>query len=264
MVDVQVFDDVIDLEQRKEIWNYIEHQTWHAFWKGVIWDGTSYDFVPAEEQEWRRIDPVRMMPTMYMIRAAFASDEASLKERHPVIYNLWEKINGFLGNEYTIEGPPEGIVAETTGQPHWQAPPTQDPSLAQGWRVYANGQPSETFKRSHGIHRDTVDLTDDTSYTLLYMANLEWYPSWMGENVFYPDDPEGLSGDHQQFQSISISNQKRNFNIGWADDGGKMVSPKPGRIILYNGRTLHTTKPTAIWANAPRKAIAFRIRKKSI
>jgi hypothetical protein len=59
-----------------------------------------------------------------------------------------------------------------------------------------------------------------------------------------------------------MSSQNRNFNIGWADEG-KIVSPKPGRIVIYDGRTLHTTRPSAIWAKASRKVIAFRIRKKT-
>ena len=39
--------------------------------------------------------------------------------------------------------------------------------------------------------------------------------------------------------------------------------PIPGRIIDYDGRTLHTTRPAAIWANEIRKVIAFRVRIKT-
>jgi hypothetical protein len=58
--------------------------------------------------------------------------------------------------------------------PDWQPPATQDTNLKQGWRVYASGQPNEFVKRSHGVHRDTIDLNDDTTRTILYVANLEW------------------------------------------------------------------------------------------
>lgn len=261
MVNVQVFDDVFPEAERKLIWKYIENQQWHVYWKSTSFPGETYNFIPAKDKRWRNVDPVRFLPHMYMPRAAFASDEASLQERHPFLFSFWEKINNFLGNEFTITGCPEGIVTENKGDPSWVAPPTVDTTLEQGWRVYANAQPSETIKRSHGVHRDTIDLNDTTSYTLLYVANMEWYPSWFGECVYYPDDNNDITGDYQQFQSVLPSNQNRNFKIGWADDG-KIVSPKPGRIILYDGRTLHTTRPTAMWALAPRKVIAFRIRKK--
>jgi hypothetical protein len=41
----------------------------------------------------------------------------------------------------------------------------------------------------------------------------------------------------------------------------KVVSPKPGRIMVYDGRMLHTTRPSAVWATDLRKVIAFRVRK---
>jgi hypothetical protein len=47
--------------------------------------------------------------------------------------------------------------------------------------------------------------------------------------------------------------------MGWSN---KIVSPVPGRVVVYDGRTLHTTKPAAIWAKDLRKVIAFRVRKK--
>jgi hypothetical protein len=198
---------------------------------------------------------------MFMPRACFGSDEHSLLQNHQPVYDLWKKINSALGNEFVIEGSPEGMPMDELDDPIWQVPDPVNPNLEKGWRVYANAQPSESIKRSHGIHRDTIDLDDDSCYTLLYVANPEWYPSWFAECIFYPNDLENETGDTQQYQSILQANQSRNFSIGWADEG-KMISPKPGRIILYDGRTLHTTRPSAIWAKSPRKVIAFRIRKK--
>ena len=262
MVNVHVFDNVIPEHDRNSIWSYIENQIWHVYWKHFTFPEQCYNFIPAVDQRWRTLDPARMYPTMLMPRTVFGSDESSLQERHPEIYSLWNKINFFLGNEYIIEGCPEDVAAErNSDDAMWEPPPTKNPNIEQGWRVYANAQPTETVKRSHGVHRDTVDLNDDTSYTLLYCANLEWYPSWYAETVFYPDDTEQTTGDHQQFQGIMPYTQKRDFNIGWAEDG-KIVSPKPGRIILYDGRTLHTTRPAAVWSKCARKVIAFRIRKK--
>lgn len=260
MFSVQTFDNIVPEDERKAIWDYIENQTWHVFWKPLRYDGESYDFIPSEEKRWRNIDPARLVPSMFMPRAGFASDDLSLEKNHPIIYKLWKRINAALGDEFVIEGAPEGFSTDGNGDPKWVAPPTANPNIEQGWRVYANSQPSESIKRSHGIHRDTVDLADTTSYTLLYVANLEWFPSWFAECIYYPNDVKKEIGDFQQYQSVLHSSQNRNFNIGWADDG-KIVSPKPGRVILYDGRTLHTTRPAAIWAKAQRKVIAFRVRK---
>lgn len=196
---------------------------------------------------------------MYMHRACFASDGPGLEKNHPIIWKLWQSINQSLGDRYVIEGSPEDMAVPDS-DPFWTAPPTENPELEQGWRVYASGQLDETIKRSHGVHRDTIDLNNDQSRTILYVANLEWYPTWFGECVFYPDDPDGVSGDSQQFQKGY--GQSRDFKVGWMDDG-KLISPVPGRIIDYDGRTLHTTRPTAVWAPDIRKVIAFRVKLKS-
>jgi len=256
-LDVNVHDNVISEDFRKEIWNYINKQKWHATWKHI--GPKMHEYIPANVPSTFIPGTNTRLPSMWMHRACFASDDYSLKRDHPIIWDLWCKINNHLDNRYSITGNDEDMTSD--GHPDWQPPATQDATLKQGWRVYANGQLDEFVKRSHGIHRDTIDINDDTTRTILYVANLEWYPSWFSECIFYPDDPSGLSNDHQQFQKDWYS-QSRNFNVGWADNG-KIVSPVPGRIIDYDGRTLHTTRPAAIWAKNIRKVIAFRVRLKS-
>jgi hypothetical protein len=260
MYDIQTFDSVFTEDQRDQYWNYIENQIWHVYWKPLSYVNESYNYVPAKEKRWRTIDPARLIPNMIMPRAGFASDLHSLQNNHPVLFDLWTRINNVLGNEFEIAGDPEGFASDGNGDPQWVVPPTQDPTMEQGWRVYANAQPTETVKRSHGVHRDCIDLEKDGYYTCLYFANPIWYPSWFAENIFYPNDES--TDDNQQYQGIYKDNQNRGYGIGWGDEG-KTVSPKPGRILIYDSRTLHTTKPTASWAKTMRKAIAFRIRKKT-
>lgn len=261
MFDVSVIDNVFSEKEKLDIWKYIENQTWHLFYKPLRFDGLHKEFIPAKDKDWRAMDPVRLLPNMFMPRSCFASDEHSLEKLHPKIYDLWLKINSVLGNEFVIEGFPEGMPIDQLNSKD-VIPETLDPNLEKGWRVYANAQPTESVKRSHGIHRDSFDLENETYYTLLYVANTEWYPSWFSECIFYPNDIDNDTGDVQQYQSMLYFNQNRNFSIGWADEG-KIVSPKPGRIILYDSRTLHTTRPSAIWAKCSRKVIAFRLRRKS-
>ena len=257
-IDLQVYDDVIPYDFRKTIWEYINNQKWYATWKPL--EAKTFEYVPSQVPSTFVPGTPGRFPVMWMHRACFASDDETLKNNHPLIWDLWCKINSHLGDQYTISGNDEDMSIFPSDKEGWQPPVPADPNLAPGWRVYTGGQLNEHVKRSHGVHRDTIDMNDTTSRTILYVANLEWYPSWFAECIFYPDDPNGVTGDHQQFQKGFYS-QSRNFNVGWADNG-KIVSPVPGRIIDYDGRTLHTTRPTAIWAKDFRKVIAFRARKK--
>jgi hypothetical protein len=258
-LDVNVHDNIVPDDLRNEVWNYINKQKWHATWKQM--GPKMHEYIPANVPSTFIPGTNARLPSMWMHRACFASDDYSLEKDHPVIWNLWCKINSHLGNKYSITGNDEDMSYTPEDNPDWQPPAPKDPNLKPGWRVYTNGQLNEFVKRSHGIHRDTIDISDSTTRTILYVANLEWYPSWFAECIFYPDDPFGSTGDRQQFQKGWYS-QSRNFNIGWADDG-KIVSPVPGRIIDYDGRTLHTTRPAAIWATEIRKVIAFRVRLKT-
>lgn len=258
-LDVQVYDNVISQELRKKIWNYINTLKWYATWKPL--PGVTFEYIPNNYPATFVQGMLHRTPSQWMHRACLASDDYSLEIKHPIIWDLWSKINQHLGNQYTISGVDENMSVFPEDNTDWEPPTPKDSNLKPGWRVYTGGQLNEYVKRSHGVHRDTIDMNDTTSRTILYVANLEWYPSWFAECIFYPDDPDGSIGDHQQFQKKFYS-QGRNFNIGWADEG-KIVSPIPGRIIDYDGRTLHTTRPTAIWAKDFRKVIAFRVRKKS-
>jgi hypothetical protein len=189
------------------------------------------------KKEWMD-DSIPSVNNQYMHRCIFGADEAELQRDHPIILELWNTINAAFDNQFVIDGDPEGMAVKP-------------PRVA---RVYVNAQPTETIKRSHGIHRDTIELDNEDNFTLLYIANLEWYPTWMAENVFYSDDV--TTGDTQQFQRGY--GQSRGFNVGYPFG---FVAPEAGRVILYDGRALHTTKPAAPWAEQMRYAVVFRIRK---
>ena len=237
---VETYDNVIPDEFRKEIWDYIQNQSFHATRKNVKYPDVGHiiRYRPADKKYEYMTEDVPSVNNQYMHRTVFGDNEEDLQKDHPIILELWNSINKHLSNKFIIDGDMEGI-ADTP------------PRLA---RVYVNAQPEETIKRSHGIHRDTIDLSEENHYTLLYIANPEWYPTWFGENVFYESDDDSL--DKQQYQKGF--GQARGFGIG---EPYAVIAPKPGRIILYDGRTPHTTRPTAIWAQEMRKAVVFRIKK---
>ena len=241
--DYEVWDNIIDKELQKEVWDYMLNQTFSAGRKDVEYPkvGTVLYYTPAESKKEYLNSSIPSLNNQYMHRTVFGDNELDI-ESHKPIAKLWKKINSFYGNAFKIDGDPEGVA---------------DKRLSKNvWRVYVNAQPDESIKRSHGVHRDTIDLNETKNYTLLYIANPEWYPTWFGENIFYEDNIE--SNDKQQFQKGF--GQSRGFGVG---DPYAVVLPKPGRIILYDGRTLHTTKPVAVWAKQMRYAVVFRIKKVS-
>jgi len=237
---VQAFDNLVSDDLRWRVWDYILNQSFHATRKDVSYPdpGSIIYYKPIDNKKEWMDDSVPSVNNQYMHRCIFGADEQELQSEHPIILELWNTINGALGNQFVIDGDPEGMAVKP-------------PRVA---RVYVNAQPTETFKRSHGIHRDTIELDNEDNFTLLYIANLEWYPTWMAENVFYSDDI--TTGDTQQFQKGY--GQNRGFNVGYPFG---FVAPEAGRVILYDGRTLHTTKPAAPWAEQMRYAVVFRIRK---
>lgn len=238
---VQKFDDIIDPDLQWRVWDYIQNQTFHATRKDVPYPkpGSVIYYKPIDNKKEYLDDTIPSVNNQYMHRCVFGMRG----EGHPVILELWDSINKHLGNKFTIDGDAEGMA---------------DPNLKYRYSMcYVNAQPEETIKRSHGIHRDTIDLDKETHYTLLYIANPTWYPTWMGENIFYSDDE--TTGDRQQFQKGY--GQSRGFNVG---EPFEIISPKPGRVIMYDGRTLHTTRPVAPWAPHMRYAVVFRIRKRGI
>jgi hypothetical protein len=237
---VETYDNVVPDDLRKEVWNYIQQQPFHATRKDVAYPrpGHIIWYKPIDGKKEYLDETIPSVNNQYMHRCVFGNAEQDL-ELHPPIRDLWTTINRHLGNRFEISGDQEGIADR-----RWRMA-----------RVYVNAQPDETIKRSHGIHRDTIDLEEERNFTLLYMANPEWYPTWMAENVFYSDDDS--TGDQQQYQKGF--GQSRNFPIGYPFS---IVPPISGRVVLYDGRALHTTKPAAPWAKDMRYAVVFRIRLK--
>jgi len=245
-------DDVVDADTHQKLWNYLLIQTWHHVWSGIPPHLQIYK--PSEcGNDWASFSMFKN--NVHLPRCLFGSDEASIKKDHILIWLLWKKINAALGNAYEITGYPEGM--------NWKdypCPVPQDKSLKEGWRVYANANLDQNIMLTGNIHRDNPDLYDDSSVTIIWFANLEWYPSWGSELLFYPEDPADTTGDHQQFSGDRGTVQRRNFKIGWPDQG-RLVNMKPNRIVVYDSRTLHTSLPTR-FTDTPQRRIVFRARKK--
>jgi hypothetical protein len=250
--NIEVHDDLVDAEFHKTVYEYLLDQPWYIAWNNI--PGLLQLYKPNSWDDSWVTEGKLQQRQMELSRCVFGSDESSIKNKHPLIWELWQKINQRLGNKYTISGVPEGMFWKDP-----KVPTPADPELKPGWRVYANASPHEGLGSGWYAHRDTSNLDDDSSVTIIWMASPEWYPSWGGEIYFYPEDPEELSGDHQQFNT-SFVQQCRNFRVGWPDQG-RIVCLKPNRLLVYDGRTLHCARPTNNYnSNQLQRRIVFRAR----
>lgn len=240
---VETYDDIVPDDLRWSVWDYIQNQTFHGTRKDISYPnpGSAIYYKPIDNKKEYLDDSVPSVNNQYIHRCVFGNSDREVEFKHPTIWKLWKTINKHLDNQFEITGDEEGIADKGLSYPFS--------------RCYCNAQPEETIKRSHGVHRDTIDMEETKNFTLLYIANLQWYPTWMAENVFFSDDES--TADTQQFQKGR--GQSRGFPVG---EPFKIITPMPGRVILYDGRTLHTTKPCAPWAEHMRYAVVFRIRKK--
>jgi hypothetical protein len=257
---IEVYDGLVPQKSYQLIWDYLAKQTWHMKWQAISEiPAHLYRYKPTEGRDgWLKTEP-RFSNSATYHRTCLSSDEPGLKKKHPLIWGLWKTINNGLGNEYEITGNPEYMLDQ-----EYTAPQTEDATLLQGWRVYVNGAFGQEANGTWGPHRDTVNLDDETSVTIVYVVNPIWYPRFAGEIIFFPEDPDGLTGDHQQFNKAKDrGGQLRGFNVGWPDQG-KTVSPCPGRVIVFDGRALHNTRSISAGVHQdPCWKIVFRARRKT-
>lgn len=234
---IEVHDNLISDKIHTKIWEYVKTLSFLGTWEEE--KQVDFNFTldsPKNPNDWMIYQSFGR--NSRLAKSPLANNEAELKSNHLLVYLLWNELNSRLGNQYEITGNPMTFN-----------------SLTQ--RVYATAHYNSHVSRGgQGNIRREATADDDTALTMMYITNLEWYPSWAGELKFYPED--STSGDHQQFNSIK--NQK-NYNIGWLDQG-QIVSPKPGRLIIFDDRCLYgTTLPSSNLDN-PSVKIVFRVRKK--
>ena len=239
-----VIDNEIDLDLRQRVWDYIldsEYCVNH-------YDQNHSNWYPRENK-WHI---PRERPAA--LRCPLAWDQPSLEHRAPVVFELWNKINGLLDNKFIIGGVPESMNYMTGISPlQGITKGNGDPGTPNSaWRVYGDGMDKEYRARSKAVHRDNPFIDDDSCYTLVYFANMEWHPQLYGETLFHGND--NTTGD---FTGRYEQDQPRNFPIG---DIENVVAPRPGRIMVWDSRYLHQIKPAAFYAPDNLLAISFRLK----
>ena len=252
--NIEVYDNLISNSVHLKLWEHIRTLEFYGTWAKADQVLINYCLDSVKNPyDWMMWQSIGRSDTLH--RVPLASDEAGLKSRSVLIYLLWQELNKKLGNKYQLTGNPEGMSYSPMDPPI-----PEDPLLLPGWRAYINATYHSQISRGLGYaHRDTpLESNDDSTVTMIYFANPEWYPSWGAEIKFYPEDPTGSTGDHQQFNA-GIG-QTRDYNIGWLDKG-QVVSPVPGRLLIYDGRCLHSTVHAGGPYDLPNVKIVFRAKR---
>lgn len=99
---------------------------------------------------------------------------------------------------------------------------------------YINYSTPTTIDKYHTDYE--TDSIDSNMITLLYYANETWDINWAGETLFYTDDLEDI---------------------------GLAVYPKPGRVIAFDGRIVHSARPPSACAGYARYTIATKLKYKN-
>jgi len=239
-----VIDNEIDVGLQQRVWSFLMGQEYCV----NHYDQNHSNWYPGED----RWHTPRLRPAA--LRCPFAWDQPSLEYRAPVVAELWRNINNLLDNQFVIDGIPESMnymtgISPVAGITRASGQPGAEKSA---WRVYGDGMEKEYRSRSKAVHRDIPYLDNDTYYTLVYFANLEWHPQLYGETLFHSNDAD--TGD---FTGKYEQDQPRNFPIG---DVENTVAPRPGRIMVWDSRYLHQIKPAALYVPENLLAISFRLK----
>ncbi len=251
--EVKVYDNLIDAETHKKVFDWGQSVSWYC--KLIVEDSSFInEYIPDGPNPLHHHK--RMAPTMY--RHPISWSTQSLRERNEIVYDLWQKINKLIFNDKaSVDGIPESI-AGLIGQKNYFKDGKNFfekydcPPVAKGFTAYLNARAAvpagnvEIGDKVGQIHRDTGAGYEGSKkhFTVLFISNLEWKPSWGGEYMYFGDSDE------------KDTHWKRSYSVGYAD---QIVGNKPGRIIIYPHDLTHKTLPPNGSASDKSQRIAFRV-----
>ena len=272
MKTIDVYDNLIDDETHAKVYDWCQSVSWYTRWLGLqdITGKTGKpinEYNPSRDGNYNtkhvlgnRQDFQAMLELFRfaMYRHPVGWSDESVKERNPLLYGLWNKINKhvFNGNA-DLNGIPE--PAAGLRGPNLFFIDRQDfyekydvPKDHREFTCYLNARSTDQLQgdkvgeRVGQIHKDTDgSYKGNNYYTVLYVANREWQPDWGGELLYYDDEETGAK------------HWKRGWNIGWPT---KIVGNKPNRVVVYKHDQTHTTLSPRVNAPEMTQKIAFRVR----
>ena len=271
---VRVWDDQIDADLHKAVYDWGQSVSWYAkalldvngdYIKGIPND-RDFEGFPIQEYNptlhgngsTRPDTPEKFRSELMSLwRHMCGWDDASLQERNPIIWQLFDTINQKLFDgqastngfpeHHVLSGPRNYYVDGKDFFEKYYAPRDADWTSMLNCRGTTPGNKHRGIGQRMGqIHKDT-DSSQGPSpnhFSLLFVSNLVWEPNWGGELKYFGDEHTGST------------QWKNGYDIGWPTD---IVGNKPGRIILYSHDKIHLTEAPKTTSPEFTQKIAFRI-----
>lgn len=275
---VDVYDNIVDHDTHKKVYDWGQSVSWYVSplvkGKGQAPGEKTPKFnYPIQEYNpqllGNRVQRTDIPPeyddvTLTLHRHMIGWSDQSVKERNPIIYDLWTQINrtvfdgkgkldGMKEGHGGIHGPRCNFIDRKSFYEKYDVP--EDIRL---FTCFLNARPypatpgninilrfrQHNFKRQGQLHRDSDNSVSDKHFTVLYISNLEWRPVWDGSIEFYNDE---FTGD---------KHWKHGYNIGWPV---KVAGHKPNRVIVFSHDQTHLTRAPRIAAPEMAQKIAFRV-----
>lgn len=265
---VKYYDNTVPVEIQDAMYEWSQSVSYYAGFATSDADIPKFDYRPGIDSH--KI-PVYGRRALFRHPIASTMEEFNKRDDVEPVRALWDHINTtiFDGQASWEEGIPEGhpglmgpdmMFSDELGSFCKRYRHTHK-RVKEGWKVYLNarasiiggGMPLTNQQDTDGaIHRDTSNDRDKTRYdrtgyyTVLYVVNKEWKPSWKGEVLYFGEEESGET------------HWKRGWNIGFPNE---IVGNKPGRIIVQESEATHTgITPTKA---APEMALRMAFRVKS-
>lgn len=269
---IDVYDDIINPETHLKVYQWCQRVSWYTRWLGIQ-DVTGRKIKPINEYnpsidgkintkhvlgDAQDFQSMLTLLRFSMYRHPIGWSDDTVKERNPLIYSLWTQINlQLFDGKARIDGIPEPAAGLKGPKPffidHKDFHEKYDvPTDQRDFTCYLNARSADQLhgdkigERVGQIHKDTDGSYDgDNYYTVLFVVNIDWQPSWGGELIYYGDEDTG------------DKHWKRGWDIGYPI---KIVGNKPGRVVVYKHDQTHSTQSPRSDAPEMTQKIAFRIK----
>ena len=264
--DMMIYDNIIDSTLHKELYDWGQSVSWYT---SVISSDPKQEFnFPIQEYNPQLMgNHVTRADTpqehkgqiLSLYRHMIGWSNESVKERNPLVYDLWTNINdkvfsgkgkldGMKEGHKGIHGPKSNFIDQINFYDKYNVP-----KHVKKFTCFLNARHFPDIPRGLGrgkvgqrmgqLHKDSDNSISDKYFTVLYILNQEWRPTWDGVLEFYSNE---FTGD---------KHWKHEYNIGWPE---KISANVPNRVIVFPHDQIHLTRPPK--ANAPEmtQKIAFR------
>jgi len=258
-IDVNIYDGLIGADLHKRVYDWTQSVSYYGGFGG---SPPKFDYKPGAEDH---VYPALVRRALF--RHPIAADQADVDGRGDLdaVMELWDEINtkvfqgranwheglleghpGLSGASYSY-GDPAGSYADKYGY-------SKD-KVKSGWRIYLNARAATVgvsptinmYGVDGAVHRD-VDFEhqgDPGYYTVLFVANLEWLPSWRSDILYYGNE------------AVGEKHWKGDYEIGFPEI---ISANKPGRIVVAGAHVTHSTLSPAKASAEMSLRMAFRVK----